>query len=118
MQIAPAQFQVLVTRPMIYTLADGTNTTLFVDIGMPYLIPPDNPANDPAWGCQFQTRGFASDELHTVYGVDGVQALYLALALAGTRIAALPESLGLDWGGAVNFGFPPRPKPIAENVGG
>ena len=116
-QNAPPQFQSFVTRPMIHTLPDGTSTTLFVDIGLPYLIPPDDPATVSDWGCQYRTRGFARDEFHTVFGVDGVHALYQALSLAGVRIAAQPESLSLDFGGVPNFGFPPVVKPLLDNIG-
>jgi hypothetical protein len=92
---------------MIYSTADGKTSRLHVDIGLPYMVPSGRSTTKPSWACQYRTRGFARDELLTVYGADGVQALYMALQIAGVRIASQPESIHLDWASAVNFGFPP-----------
>ncbi len=120
MQNAPQQFQAFVSRSMIYTDSNGVANPIFVYFGCPYSIPGTDPNGDPIWVCQFQTQGFASDEFHTVCGVDGVHAIYLALSLAGVRVAAQPEAMGLDWGGALNFGFPPivNPLPATAGIGG
>lgn len=118
MQIVVAPFQRLVTRTMTCTEADGTSYPIYIDLGVPFIVPPDDPADDELWGCQYQSRGFANDDLLTVFGVDGIQALYMAMSLAGVRIAAQPESLLLDWGGVVNFGFPPIVAPLPTTGSG
>ena len=39
-----------------------------------------------AWYCPFQIIGLGSEEVHTAYGADSVQALQLALRLIGATL--------------------------------
>jgi hypothetical protein len=91
---------------MVYSAPDGKTSRLHVDIGLPHMVPSGRSTTKPPWACQYRTRGFARDEFLTVYGADGIQALYMALQIAGVRIASQPESSQLDWASALNFGFP------------
>ena len=118
MDVGSREFQPFATRTFLYTRPDGSTSPILVEIGIPYAMPADDPAIEPAWACPFRTRGFAADESATIFGVDGVQALHLALGFAGTRVAAKPEAAGLDWADVPNFGFPPMESPPTDPGGG
>jgi hypothetical protein len=44
-----------------------------------------------------------------VGGVDAVQALYLAMAMAGTRLSYPPIGTAVTWLGGADLGLPSRP---------
>jgi len=100
---------VLATRVMQWTRADGVVFPAYVDIGTPFQMPPPAADMEPAWGCMVRTRGLGDDRIYTIYGVDALQALYLALACAGTRVSSSIVADSLDWKEVPNFGFPTAP---------
>lgn len=107
---------VLATREMHWTRADGVIMASYVDIGMPFLEPPPDADADPAWGCMVRTRGLGDDRIVRVYGVDAIQALYLALVYAGSRVSSSIVANSLDWKEVPNYGFPTAP-PIPDEEG-
>ncbi|RUL88039.1 DUF6968 family protein [Tautonia sociabilis] len=101
---------IIATRPMVWLRADGAEIPAFVEIGMPYQLPPDVPGEPGDWACRVRTRGLGDNNFYTVYGVDGIQVLYLALSMAGTLVSNSIVAGDLDWSEVPNFGFPPPPE--------
>ncbi|MGI8552472.1 MAG: DUF6968 family protein [Dehalococcoidia bacterium] len=98
---------IVVAREMEWNHADGTISSVLVNIGNPL------PTLDPSirageWSCPFQILGLGDDQAHTVFGTDSVQALYLALKTAGSLIISSQagRSLQLDWSELDHCGFP------------
>ena len=109
----------LATRSMIYTRpGDGAQINVFVDLSLPYAVPPQNPGDDQVWACDVQTRNLNDPNVHTLYGIDAIQALYLAMSFAGTLVSNSNAAANLDWTGVPNFGFPPTVQPAADGVVG
>ncbi|MFT3915060.1 MAG: hypothetical protein QM704_13350 [Anaeromyxobacteraceae bacterium] len=64
-------------------------------------------AREVSWSCTWALKGEADGRIRasaTIYGVDAIQALELALLHAGARVAA--EVPGLRWGDSSNLGLP------------
>ncbi len=97
----------IATREFTWLGDDGEPRTGFVDISLPRLVPPDRDGESACYVCMARRRGFGGvDVVRPAYGEDEVQALHLALVLAGCLVAAHPLAARLDptWG--PNFGFP------------
>jgi hypothetical protein len=60
--------------------------------------------------CPYRIVGLASDTVRYTEGVDGAQAIYLAMEAVGTLLAATPEARAgkLTWYGDRALGFPVR----------
>lgn len=108
---------ILATRTMHWTRADGVVLPAYVEIGMPFQGPPPDVDVEPPWGCKVRTRGLGDNRIVTVYGVDAIQSIYLALVYAGTRVSGSIVADSLDWKDAPNYGFPPAP-PVPNNGDG
>ena len=92
---------------MIWKHADDSETPVIVHIGQPLpRISVDTNTSD--WYCPFQVVGLGDETIRAVFGVDAVQALYLALSTIGRIVAASTagQSGALDWRKVPNFGFP------------
>ncbi|MGI8553491.1 MAG: DUF6968 family protein [Dehalococcoidia bacterium] len=95
------------TREMEWKQADGTISSIVVTIGHPLAThDPDHGAGE--WSCTFRILGLGDDQTYTAFGIDSVQALYLALKTAGTLIMSSKagRSMELDWSELDNCGFP------------
>jgi hypothetical protein len=60
--------------------------------------------------CPYQVIGLVEETVRYTEGVDGAQAIYLAMEAVGTLLAATPEARGgrLTWYGERALGFPVR----------
>jgi hypothetical protein len=60
--------------------------------------------------CPYQILGLTDDAVRYAEGVDGAQALYLALEAIGTELLATPQARAgqLRWRGKRTLGFPSR----------
>lgn len=72
------------------------------------------------WYCPFRISGIGVDGVHAAFGIDSVQALHLALVLAGQILKnSLPGRAGLlSWYRDPNLGFPPPVSVPAPPKGG
>jgi hypothetical protein len=98
---------ILATREMIWKHKDGEETPVIINLGRPLpRVKEGSEFNE--WYCTFQIVGLGDETIGTTFGVDGMQALLLALKIAGKIIAASrPGRLGeLDWKDVPHFGFP------------
>lgn len=101
---------ILATREMSWTRDDGVIHSAFVDVGVPYQDDPREGDTGPVWCCNVRTRGLGNDSgFANIRGVDAIQALYLALVHAGSRVSASMVADRLDWAKVPNFGFPIPP---------
>ncbi len=101
---------IIATRQFTWIRYDDAEVEAFVEIGAPVQLPV-HIDEDGDWYCTVRTRGMGDDTVRTVIGVDSVQALYHALALAGKLVGSsfLAVTQDLDWLEVPNFGFPPLP---------
>jgi len=60
--------------------------------------------------CPYQVLGLGDDTVRYSGGVDGAQAIYLAMEAVGTFLSATPEARAgrLSWYGERTLGFPVR----------
>lgn len=74
-------------------------------IGEPQTIPDSTDCY-----CPYQIVGLVDDTVRYTEGVDGAQAIYLAMEAVGTLLAATPEARAsrLSWYGERALGFPVR----------
>ncbi len=100
---------VLATRTMQWTRADGVVFPAYVDLGVPFEYADLAPNAAPAWACNVRTRGLGDDTIHTLYGVDAIQSLYLAMVVAATCVSNSIVAASLDWAQVPNYGFPTAP---------
>lgn len=105
---------VLATREFQWTRVDGIVQFAFIDIGIPFLEPSLDADTDADWGCKVRSRGLGLNRTVIVYGVDAIQAVYLALVFAGNEVANSIVASSLDWKEAPNYGFPEPPQ-VPEN---
>lgn len=80
----------------------GAPRTVVLRIGRPR--PDTRPGGD--WVCPFQIIGLGNDDVMAVGGVDAVQALHLAMAMAGARLAHPPRGTTITWLGEADLGLP------------
>lgn len=111
--------QIIATRRFTWVRPDGVEVEAFVEIGIPVQFPAEVD-EDGDWYCTVRTRGMGDNSVRTVIGVDSVQALYHALALAGSLVGSsiLALTQDLDWKEVPNYGFPPTPTVSDEGEGG
>lgn len=95
-------FDAIATREIIRKHPDGTETLIKVKIGMPLL----KSSTETVWRCRYQLTAPDISVTHTACGADAIQALYIALRLAGVELAILPYASELSWEDMPNFGFP------------
>ena len=81
MQVQNEFGSLLASREFQWMREDGVAQLAYVDIGVPYLDPPPDANADAAWGCKIRTRGLGLDRTVVSYGVDAIQAIYLALPI-------------------------------------
>jgi hypothetical protein len=85
--------------------AGGERREVRVLIGAPRNIP-----GSVDFYCAYQVVGLADATVRYTEGVDGAQAMYLAMEAVGTLLAATPEARAgrLTWYGERALGFPVR----------
>ena len=80
----------------------GAPRKVVLRIGMPR--PDPQPGGD--WVCPVQVVGMGDDDVLEVPGVDAVQALHLAMAMAGVRLTYPPKGTTITWLGGPDLGLP------------
>lgn len=81
----------------------GEVRRVIVRLGRPRID--ERPGGD--WACSIEFAGLGDDEIEEAYGVDGVQALRLAMQLASIRLASEAASFELTWLGEQDLGMGP-----------
>ena len=112
---------VIATRKMKRKLPDGTEAIALVEIGAPFPHPKKSEQVEGDWCCRVRTQGLGNDVSFVLFGMDAIQALYHALAIAGTLTTTSPYAAALDWANIPNHGFPPlllAPKPYKNPTEG
>lgn len=96
--------QVLAERSLDLEV-NGRRREVRVLIGAPQPLPGSSDCF-----CAYQIVGLDDSTVRYVGGVDGAQALYLAMEAVGTQLAATPEARAgrLTWYGERALGFPVR----------
>lgn len=84
---------------------DGGSREIRVLIGSPRSIPGSTDCF-----CPYQIVGLSDETVRYTEGVDGAQAIYLAMEAVGTALAQSPEGRAgrLTWYGERALGFPVR----------
>lgn len=92
-----AEFEVIAEREL--SLVSGEKQgVVTVSIGRPYR------EADGAYFCPFRVRGLGRELSRKAGGVDGIQAVQLALVMIGAELSLYGESL--RWGTSPSIGFP------------
>ena len=78
--------------------SDGSEKVVTVQIGRPYV------ESDGAWFCPVNVIGLIPEGTRRAGGVDGIQALQLALVMIGAELSSSSKSL--KWDGEPSTGFP------------
>ena len=104
----PAQINnVIASRTMTWTRADGATFPVNVYIGNLVFVPSTDATLAAYWQASVQIVGPGIDgSIRTCSGDDSVQALYHALANAGMIISSSIIASQLDYSVVPNFGFP------------
>ena len=111
----PSQItNIIASRDMIWTRDSGEEAPIVVTIGDLVYQESTDPELCGQWAASIQIAGHSiSNSIHTVYGMDSVQALYHALALAGSILQSSAIANQIDFAALPNFGFPTLlPMPI------
>lgn len=58
------------------------------------------------WLCPFQIVGIGDEDVHLVSGVDGIDALLVALGTIAVHLRAAQRRFTLAWFGMADLGFP------------
>lgn len=116
MQVQNDFGSVLATREFQWTRVDGVVQFAFIDIGVPFSEPPLDADADADWGCKIRSRGLGLDRTVVAYGVDAIQAIYLALVFAGNEVANSIVASSLNWKDSPNYGFPEMPPVPDDNA--
>ena len=99
---------VLATRILERTHPDGTTSAVEVKIGDLKHIPSDSPDSSDYWECWTDVNGAESFGTHCrVNGSDSMQAISLAMSLAGITLSDSDVADELQDYSLPNFGFPP-----------
>jgi hypothetical protein len=80
----------------------GTEQVVLLRIGKP--VPDPEPGGD--WACPIQLIGLDDDSVQLAYGVDSLQAVLLAIQLAGVLLERGPHAgEKLSWLGQTDLGL-------------
>jgi hypothetical protein len=92
----------------------GEPREVLLRIGRPRVAP----HLDGAWTCPVQIHGMDEDDVLEAVGIDAVQALYLALSMAGARLTYSRNGSTITWLGGSELGLPlPAPAAAAFDFG-
>ena len=79
---------------------EGRPITVTVKVGRPV------PDPDGHWTCPYRISSPVKERTFYAFGVDAVQALYLALYMIGAELRSGYKGLQLRWYGGEELGFP------------
>lgn len=80
--------------------AGGPPRQVTLRIGRP------RPDRQGDWVCPVQVVGLGDDAVMNVNGVDAVQALFLAMQIAGVKLTFPPRGVTVTWMGMRDVGLP------------
>jgi hypothetical protein len=92
-----SELEVMAERALTLSL-DGVEKPIKVLIGRPYAEP------DGGYFCPYRVTGVDSEQTRRAGGVDGIQALQLALVMIGAELSV--HSGSVKWNDSVFPGFP------------
>ncbi len=103
--------EVIATREL--DIADS-GAKVIVGIGTPKNFP-----DSSDYYCPYEIRGLGNDKIRYAGGIDGVQALLLALQMVGAELYTSEEGKAgtLIWAGGHDLGFPVS-DPISDMIPG
>jgi hypothetical protein len=109
--------ELLATRTFEWKDDAGVARNCYLDLSHPVYFPPESDDVSGCWRCCIQTRETGEDLLLPAFGGDAMQAIHLALCLAGTIVKVLSFSSKLEDAKLPNFGFPPMEDYSHVNLG-
>ena len=92
-----AEFEVIAERELTL-VSNEKQGSVTVSLGRPYR------EADGAYLCPFRVKGLGKELSREAGGVDGIQAMQLALVMIGAELSLYGESL--RWGTSQSIGFP------------
>jgi len=111
----PPMTPVLIARTMTRTLPNGVTSQCSISFGTPALYPELSSATVTMYYCPFQLSGFQDNNVYISAGEDPLEALILALCMAGTRLhTSLAAPQLNEWDASTNFGFPVIPDYVLQ----
>lgn len=96
----------LATREFIWQDDEGGERSAFADIGLPKMRRAESDEDSDVWYCAVRLRAFGDEKVYYAAGEDSVQAIHLALVLAGALVARCPLAARTDYAEVPNYGFP------------
>jgi hypothetical protein len=90
----------LIAERQLDGFIEGLSTSISVRIGRPFL----DPRGD--WSCPIQIIGIGDERIKSAGGVDAIQAMQLAMQLAGADLKYYAQSTPISWLGETHLGFP------------
>jgi hypothetical protein len=112
---------VIALRHLPWRSVGGAPVTIEVRFGLPAPLPESGDGEPVDWYCPYEIERIGEPAgnaggirkmlvQHAAFGIDSVQALYLALGIVGVEISTLAGSPGPEWANDPTFGFPALPK--------
>lgn len=102
--MADVLFEVFLQRIFEYMDENGDTTSVYLRLSKPYQRIKDN--SDLNWGCSYKISGLETEIFQTVYGIDSLDALLLALSIARIQLQSYGADTGkITWLGDVDLGL-------------
>ncbi len=93
------EIDVIAERTLTATI-DGKSSDVVVRFGKPARHPKGD------WACPYQISGIGDEKVRQAFGIDGVQALQLAMFSAGAVLSTHREEVKLTFLNEIQLGFP------------
>jgi hypothetical protein len=97
------------TKTMTWIDDLDVERNFYVDIGVPTEKPVPGHSHT-VWDCKVRTRDSGEDSVMKVTGADKIQAIYLALVMAGIMTSELTIAPACDYAEIPHFGFAAPPQ--------
>lgn len=94
----PPQGATFIARRRYVFSKGAKSTSIAIEIGVPKRL------RGGEWACPYRIRGLGDGRIHRARGVDGVQALILAIEGARLKLGELGD--GISWGGEQGSAIP------------
>jgi hypothetical protein len=98
MQLLP-QSVVIASRVLSFEWPDGASLDVAVEVYRPEEV------DARSWACTFVVRGFESDIVRPIFGIDSMQALVLSLHVIPTELQAIARRTGGRFVTAADLGL-------------
>jgi hypothetical protein len=94
-----------IANRILTCLLNGHQEQVHIALGMPY-------ADLDAFVCEYEIVIGETINTHKIMGIDGIQALQLALFMVGSTLGSLPGASEWKWNDEPNTGFPTDFRPL------